>query len=329
METRRVRMGLLGAGGAAGTRLHLPAYTGGSPRVELVAVMSRQREKAQAVAEQTGARFVTDDWHAVVENPDVDAIDVCLPDWMHLEVTAAAIKAGKHVLLEKPSGATVEDARKIEELAKNANVVVQVAENVRYRPEVREAQRLIKSGAIGTPFLMRGVRAGWVIDKLDWAKSPDTFQGGFLLSGGVHDTTVFHAFMGDLAAIQAYEYKARPDLTGPDTAVANFKFKNGTIGQMMATYAAVPGYEPVHFSVYGSNGTLTLGRELRLYTQDNKEGSPIEVQPQNAFIAEIDAFADSALDGAPVLMTAGEGRKDVEAIFAIIESSKTGKEVEL
>lgn len=332
MSEQKVRIGLLGAGGNAGTRLHFPAFAGESPRVELVAVMSRQLDKAQAVADKTGASFVTSDWREVVEHPDVDAIDVCLPDWMHREVTEAAVRAGKHVLLEKPSGATVADAIAIEQLASTTDLVIQVAENVRYRQDILEAQRLVQSGAVGTPFLMRGVRAGWVGDqyaRMDWAQSEDTFSGGFLLSGGVHDITVYHALLGDLASVQAYGYKARQDLTGPDTAVANFKFKSGAVGQMSATYGAVPGFESVHFFLYGSDGTLAIGRELRLHTRSDKDGKLIDVPSKNAFVAEIDAFADSILDGAPVLMTAREGRKDVEAIFAIIEASNNGQEVVL
>src|SRR6266498_1227606 len=99
MET--VRVGLIGAGFAAG--LHLRAYRAcGNPRADVVTLSSSRVERARAVADEYGVPDAYDDYRRVLDRPDVDVVDLCVPNNLHEQMALEVLAAGKHLIVEKP-----------------------------------------------------------------------------------------------------------------------------------------------------------------------------------------------------------------------------------
>src|SRR5437870_726140 len=109
MAEKRIGIGFIGAGGIAKQR-HLPGLKK-VPGVELVTVANRRRETAEAVAKEWGFGSVKDDWRQVIDDPNVDAVFVTTPPYLHKEATLAALQAGKHVFTQARMAMNYADAR--------------------------------------------------------------------------------------------------------------------------------------------------------------------------------------------------------------------------
>src|SRR5579883_3396339 len=117
----------------------------------LVAVISRERERAEAFAAEHGARKAYDDLDAAMRDPDVAYVWVATPHSLHLEPVLAAARAGKHVLCEKPLATSRGDAREMIRACARANVRLGTGFHLRHHPLHREARRLVAEGELGTP----------------------------------------------------------------------------------------------------------------------------------------------------------------------------------
>ena len=181
---RVIRIGLLG-GGFMGAS-HAASYRALGDRVRVKTVGSRRSDRAVAVAESLGAEL-TDDLDAAIRDPEVDAVDVCLPTPLHREAAEAAFAAGKHVLLEKPIALTLEDADAIVAAAERSGRLFMVGLVLRFWPEYVELQRRLAGGELGRPLSVSTPRLSPPADWNDWMGDPAQ-------SGGVPVDLLIHDF---------------------------------------------------------------------------------------------------------------------------------------
>lgn len=176
-EKNIIRIGLVGYGFMG--RTHSNAYNrlgNFFPELKyrpvLKAVCARNKERAQAFADQWGYESVETDWRKLIARDDIDAIDICTPNNMHAEIAIAAAEAGKMVLCEKPLARTVAEAQPMVDAVEKAGVRNTVWYNYRRIPAVSLAKQLIDAGKLGKIF---HYRANFL---QDWTISPDLPQGG-------------------------------------------------------------------------------------------------------------------------------------------------------
>ena len=129
---------------------HTANYKALDGRVRVKAVVSRSLDRAAKVAETVGAEASTD-LDAVLADPDVDAVDVCIPTPAHRDAAERALAAGKHVFLEKPIALTIDDADAIIRAAETSGRLFMVGLVLRFWPEYVELQRRVEAGEIGRP----------------------------------------------------------------------------------------------------------------------------------------------------------------------------------
>ena len=122
----------------------------------LVAVCDTPRERAEAMAGQLGFGRATDDWRALIADPEVEVVSITTPNRLHREMALAAMAAGKHVWCEKPLALTLAQAEEMAATAEAAGVVTLVGYNYLRNPAYRHAQRLVADGAIGRIVHFRG-----------------------------------------------------------------------------------------------------------------------------------------------------------------------------
>jgi predicted dehydrogenase len=176
MPTKALNIGMVGYGFMG--RAHSNAYrrVGNFFDLEyqpvLKAVAARSRAKAEDFAGRWGYESVETDWRKLVERKDIDAIDICVPNDLHMEIAVAAAKAGKMVLCEKPLARTAKEGEKMVAAVEKAGVANTVWYNYRRVPAVTLAKKLIDEGRLGKIF---HYRANFL---QDWTISADLPQGG-------------------------------------------------------------------------------------------------------------------------------------------------------
>ncbi|MEU4951376.1 Gfo/Idh/MocA family protein [Streptomyces lavendulae] len=249
-----LRIGVLGCADIARRRM-LPALRD-CPATELVAVASRDAAKARSTAAEAGCRAVTG-YRALLERPDVDAVYVPLPAALHAEWVEAALRAGKHVLAEKPLTTDLATTRRLVALAGERGRVLR--ENVMFVHHSQHAavRALVADGAIGE---LRAFHAEFAIPRL-----PDTdirhdpaLGGGALWDTGVYPVRAALHFLGDrLETEAAVLVRGGPGRAVDTSGTALLRDPSGVCAQL--AFGLDHGYRS-RYEITGSTGRLTVDR---------------------------------------------------------------------
>src|SRR5918998_3167601 len=186
MKTIPVGIGIVGAGFARTTQI--PGFRdcmGG----KVVAIASRHRERAAAVAHEFGIEHVAADWQELVERNDVDLVSIVTPPSTHMEIALAALEQGKAVLCEKPMALNASEARRMVEKARSANVLALIDHELRFLNSRRTMRGMLQTGAIGSVrhcnYVFRSDYRGVADRGWDWW-SDAAMGGGALGAIGSH-----------------------------------------------------------------------------------------------------------------------------------------------
>ena len=214
---KRLRYGIVGSGlRALGT--HMPFLNGFVPEVQIAAIADitpEALEKGRSAC--PGAATYNDHKRMLAEHPELDAVVVVIPNYLHAQVTLDALEAGKHVLVEKPMATRLADADRMISVAAQRKLVLQVGMQARYNEVFRRMADLIREGAIGDVELIVGslFRGDWNPNswrytdpvtgkRTNWRYLTRT-AGSSLLEDGIHELDVIHWLAGrDPVRIQAH-----------------------------------------------------------------------------------------------------------------------------
>ena len=196
-----ITIAILGGGFMA--QAHAGNYAALGERVRVKTVASNPSERAQRVAESIGAELTTD-VDAAIRDPDVDAVDVCVPTPLHRELAERSFEAGKHVFLEKPIALTISDADAIVAAAERSGTILMVGMVLRFWPEYVELQRRVAAGELGTPRAVSTVRLSPPADWNDWM-ADRTQSGGTAVDLLIHDFDQMNWLLGTPRTVTASE----------------------------------------------------------------------------------------------------------------------------
>ncbi|ATQ57954.1 Gfo/Idh/MocA family protein [Paracoccus yeei] len=265
--------GFMGKCHALAWRTVAATFGGAHPRLEVLC--DTPLDRAQAFAGQFGFARATDDWRSAMADPAVDVVSITTPNGMHRPMAEAALRAGKHVWLEKPMALTLADAEAMARLAAaHPGQVTILGYNYLRSPAFQAAVRLIGSGAIGTPKAFRGTYdEDYSADPaLPWSWRLTHAEGGLGALGdiGCHLVSQMVALMGPVAEVTALTQIAiptRPSPEGPkpveneDSALALVRFASGAQGSFAASRVAHGRKCRLQWEVHGSDGTLVFDQE--------------------------------------------------------------------
>lgn len=198
----RIGVALIGAG-LQGSRY--AAALKSVPGTGIAAVADSDLRRAETLAVETGARPLSD-WAKVLEIPGVDAVLITTPPHLHAPMAVAALKAGKHVLCEKPLALSLEEAAAMLRAAQENHLVLGCGFNYRHHPGIRQAKTWYDQGGIGELIFMRcrhGIigRPGY---EQEWRCKPGLCGGGHLMEQGIHVLDLFRWFAGDFHRATAF-----------------------------------------------------------------------------------------------------------------------------
>ncbi len=298
---RPVRVAVIGAG--FGAAAHVPALLA-LPEAEVVAICARRQERAVAVAARYQIPLVSTDFRTLVRDPDIDAVIVATPPYLHHQMSLAAIAAGKHVLCEKPMARNIAEARDMVKMAANAGVVAMINHEFRHVPVRQRIKELLDAGYIGQPqaatlTVYRASLADPNGRPFGWLMEQDK-AGGMLGATGCHHIDALRWWFGEISAVAgatATMVKRRrlPDssamgkVDADDNYAFLLRFANGALATVhVTTTAAVDSAEEIVLS--GSDGMLMVHGDTALYGARRGEGALAEIEVPERLVRPLGVF---------------------------------------
>jgi predicted dehydrogenase len=312
--------GMIGAAHASGYRSHIPRLLGVCPGLQLQIVCDAREELAKGLAKTYGVPETAADWTTVMSDERIKIVSVCVPNFLHAEVVAAALAARKHVICEKPLALSAAEARRLYLQAEHAGVSAATVFNYRRFPAVTEVKRLIEGGEIGRPVhLAIQYQSDYAADPLlphSWRYVKALAGPGALLDVGTHAIDVARYLCGDIekvvgalktttissrgVALAATAGHGHAPLSGEMRAVDNddvtsalLLFQNGCQGTFSASRVAVGLGNTLSFMVSGTEGTVRFNSavpgEYHIAKRDGVRPGSFSVvgnRPASPFISE-------------------------------------------
>lgn len=354
---KKIKVAIIGCGGIA-NHAHLPNYEG-LKDVEIVALCDIKPERCERAKEKfdccKDAKVVAD-YMDIVNDPTIEAIDICTPNYLHSIIAVAALNAGKHVLTEKPDAINVEEVTKMKNAADKSGKVLMAIRNNRFMLPSVYAKKAIDRGDFGEIY---AGRCGWIRrrgipGKGGWFTTKAQSGGGPLIDLGVHmidlamymmgnptpvsvTGSIYNKFADNKADADSKEAKfgdtnANGTFDVEDLAIGFIKFDNGASLQIEFSWASNIERESKFLELRGSKAGLKMDNdELSIFGE--RDGALYDEHPMfRGFAGHAGAirhFYDVVLYGAEPIFVPQQGVNMIKILSAIYESAKTGKEVSL
>ncbi len=328
---RKLTVALVGCG--AISRVHLPAIRVGAPAIEITAAIDPERARAEAVANETGARVFTSLEDGLAAGC-FDAVDLMLPHHLHEEAAVRAFAAGKHVLLEKPLATTLETCERILSAWRRAGTVFLVAENTQYWPEVLTAKRLLEDGAIGELVTARGSFAipplsAYYGEARAWRLDNRVAGGGIALDTGSHWIRPLRMWLGEVEEVVGALGRPYAAMQGESLVRALLRFRSGVVASLDGIMKEPPFVPEPMFRITGTCGEITVERPGRvlLWTADDPDGRQVgEIGGYlRSYPGEFADFAAAVLDGTPLAAGPETALGELRVALALYRSAGTAR----
>jgi predicted dehydrogenase len=299
-----VNIGVIGMGwmGQAHSRSYLQVplrfpESGIKPR--LLICSDNVQARADSARETLGFEIATTDWREVIHHPEVQVVNVCTPNDLHVEIIREAAAAGKHIFCEKPIGRSPQETAQVESFARNAGILCGVGYNYRWTPLVRHARNLVQSGELGeiTHFRARffSMYGSNPLGLLTWRFDRDIAGSGVLGDLLSHVVDMTHFMAGRIKRLVSQQHTFIPErplpipgkgthysmggADDPKGAVTNedyvgvlVEFENGARGTLEATRTMVGPKNQFAFELHGTKGALAWDfermNELQVFKLD-------------------------------------------------------------
>jgi len=336
---------------------HLPGYAA-HERVDLVAVCDVVPERARALQGEFRARKVYFDHRELLADPEVRVVDVCTPTHTHLELSLAAIAAGKHVLCEKPLHTAAGPAFAAAAAAAARGVRTKLGFTFRYSPAIRQLKEWIASGSLGEIFHVHGFEQNSQFLDPDFPLrqvAPDAPRDQLLPASivgyGSHLVDLMRWLAGDFSAVAAtmrnfvperrvVGMEGRQRIAVEDGTVALVEFVSGAQGLLQSSYIAIGNYPGVEIRVYGSKGAAVarlitefgVAESLKFASADAVEFRDVAIEltrlppgtslatpwPELYYRNLIRHFVDEILDDTPEECTFRDGAMSQQIVDTIV-----------
>ncbi len=280
-----------------------------SEKSELRWVVDLNEELANEMAAEFNCK-ATSDWKEAMA--DVDAISFATPHHLHYPMALEAMKAGKHVLMEKPLANTEEECLELIKVAEENNVVLMLAYIVRFWPASKKLQEIIESEKYGKPFNVQCWVEGFLPPRPDeWFAKKDKLGGGVLFSHGCHYVDLMIAFMGKPVRATGLGTRNGTEwMEGEGTSHAIMEFESGAIGEITSSWGMKYSAAPALYHIHTPEACLIMtSAKIEAITENGRETiyeNTEEVIPNGSALGECEHFLECIAEGKAPL-TDGHG----------------------
>ena len=334
MAKKTLRIGLIGVGGAAQIN-HIPALKK-VEGLELVALCDRDPEKTQRVAQKFGIPRSYARIEDFLADEEMDAVDICTPNYLHAPMAVAALEAGLHVMCERPLARSGEEAAAMVKAAKKADRTLMCAVQHRFRSDAQLLRKFVEKGDLGEVFI---AKAGWLRQKTEWdsdewRRTKRESGGGVVLDLGFQmlDLSLWVLGNPEVVSVTASVHRTRKGDV-EDSAMVFMRLASGASLTLEVTWGLLMEKDFAYLNLFGSGGAALLN-PFRVHK--GMHGTLVNVTPaletsknqyRQSMEAQISHFADALRANRKPMGSADEVLGVMELVDAIYKSAETGKEV--
>jgi len=281
---------------------------------------------------------------------EIDVVYIATPVYLHGQQTTRCLKAGKHVLCEKPLALSVAEGQEMVALAQRCKVQLGAALMMRFQSQHQEALKIIQSGKLGRPVYGRAQLSCWY-PPLEgaWRQVPSQGGGGSLADMGVHCIDLLEMFFGPAVSVNCCIGNLVHSYRSEDSALATLVFQNGALGTV-DTFFCIPDESSRNvLELYGSEGSIlakgTIGQGSQgemvfcprpqgkgyeaQQNRDTGQGIALQPPPVNTYRAEIEEFSQAILGGRKSELGGDLGLRSQRILEACYESARTSQSVKI
>jgi len=319
-----MRLGLLST---ANINRAILAGAAKTDRVDVVAVGSRDAERAEAYAAEHGLATAHSSYQALLADPDVEAVYISLPNGMHHEWTMQALAAGKHVLCEKPYTRHPGEAEEAFDAADAAGLVLAEAFMYRHHPQTAAVARLVADGAVGRLCAVKATFTFPLHDLSDVRALPE-LDGGALMDVGCYCVSGIRLLAGEPEHVRGEQVTGT---TGIDMAFhGTLRCADDVVGQFEASFRSP---QRQSLEAVGETGVLVVEAPWRLdwggsvTLRRDGETEVVEVEGADSYTRELENLADAIEGGAPALLGRADAVGQARVIDALYRSAASGTRI--
>ena len=316
--------------------VHVANLVNRIPQANLVAICDIRVEGAQAVAAQWAIQRVVQDYHELLQDPDIQAVLIATSTNTHAAIIKDCAAAGKQIFSEKPLALDLESIDDALQAVEKAGVKLQVGFNRRFDKSFQKVREIVHSGDLGRPCILRITNRDPELPAIEFLK----VSGGLFLDMTIHDFDMARFQIGEVDEVYATgsvlidsELESFGDL---DTAVIVLKFKDGTLGMIDNSRQAVYGYDQ-QLEVFCLNGSAHAENEIEhTAVKANREGFHSARVPHffmqryaPCYVDEVSQFIDCVREDRPTPTTGEDGRMAVAIGHAAWKSYHENRPVKI
>lgn len=329
---KQTRWAIVGLGELAVGQI-LPAIRQ-TEQCQVTALVSGHPEKAKQIAEVYGVAakniFSYDNYDALKDNSEVDAVYIVLPNSMHAEYTIRGLKAGKHVLCEKPMAASVEECRQMIAAAEAAQRKLMIAYRLHYEPYNMKAMEIARSGELGKVRLFEAQNSQ--MNHAPNIRLSKALAGGPVQDVGVYCLNAARYMTGEepvaVSAVATYPEGDERFREVPGHVVFTLKFPSGALGMCSCGF---DGQDVKRFKTIFEKGDIEMDpafpyQNLKLTVTRGTEKTVMQLPQENHFAKEMDHFAKCMVEGKTPRTPGEEGLRDMKVVEGIVKSYGNGGE---
>ena len=318
-------------------------------RTKLVIICDAIEKNAKKMGEEFGVKWTTN-LNEVLSLPEVDVVNICTPSGMHRDMAVAGAKAKKHLIIEKPLDITLPKCDAIIKTARENKVKLAVIFPSRFKDGALKLKKAMEQNRFGRIALadayVKWYRSQEYYNSGAWRGTWQMDGGGALINQSIHTVDLLQWLMGNIDSLVSYTGTISHKIEVEDTACAIVKFKNGSLGVIEGTTSSYPGMD-ARIAIHGEKGTGILDdgkitewnfkepepsdQEIKITQDISSSGAadPTKALSHEFHRRQIADMVEAINNNREPLVNGEEGRKAVEIILAIYESSKKGKEIRL
>ena len=305
---------------------------------QVVALVSGSPEKARTIADEYDVAhsniYNYENYDSIADNPAIDIVYVVLPNSMHHEYTIRALRAGKHVLCEKPMSVSVAEAEEMVAVARETGRKLMIGYRSRFEPYNQLAIEMSRGGALGATKVIETSSGFNIGDPEQWRLKLALSGGGSMMDIGIYSVQAARYLTGEEPVeVNALEHTPAGDprfREVEDTVLFQLRFPSGVLANCVSAYTS----NHNRYRVVGTNGWLELepatgysGHAMRVAVRGPAEPRVLPEPAKNQFVGMLDHLSESVINDTDPLVGGEEGLQDMRVIAAVYEAARTGRTV--
>jgi UDP-N-acetyl-2-amino-2-deoxyglucuronate dehydrogenase len=338
-----ITFGIVGAGAISTQHLEAIESVDGT---RLGGVVSASAERARAAGERWGVPWTTD-LDELLARDDIDAVSIMTPSGLHAAQAVAALRRGKHVLVEKPIALTVRDADMVIAEGRDRGLTLATVSQRRFEPVMETLHAAVGADALGTISLVMAEglyrRPQSYYDSSAWRGTME-MDGGVLMNQAIHMIDLIRWLGGPVRSVAAHVATRTHQMEAEDTATVSLQFASGALGSIAATTSATPEFPP-ELRIYGDAGHARIVGEDPVEWDVPGHAAPAATSPASAaqsaagsatwgttaagYVRQYRDVLEAIWTRRPPAVTGTDGRNAVEIVTAAYEASRSGRDVRL